>query len=74
MKKTLGQIAFEAFIDSVSPKGYCTNCNDWFRVMSHYQEGWEEAAKAVGEAVCQSDIRLCEGVSWQYVQKHKGEG
>jgi hypothetical protein len=68
MDKTLGQIAYEAFMEKVSP-GYCTNCGDWFGVNEMYREGWEEAARAAVISVCRNPTFYCHGESLKIKKK-----
>jgi hypothetical protein len=74
MNKTLGQIGYEAYAKYmflVDHKGVILSSCVYDNIRDEVKEAWEEVAKAVVDAVCQHDIHLCEGVSWNYVQRHK---
>jgi hypothetical protein len=72
VEKTLGQIAYEAYCISVNNLSFTgVILPKWEGSTDNIRAAWEEAAKAVVDAACEHDIRLCEGVSWHYMQRDK---
>lgn len=60
MKKTLGEIAFDAFGDSWARDGILLNRKEWGKMQDHSRRGWENSARAVANKcaeVADSDAR-----------------
>lgn len=47
MKKTLGEIAFDAFGDSWARDGILLNRKEWGKMQDHSRRGWENSARSV---------------------------